>query len=105
MKRRVGHAESNARIRGDILLYVRASGDIGATLQFIAQVFLMVARDWAVDALEENCGYLVDRGYLSQEHVRDDSSNIERWIYRLTTKGFELLERTIPPDPEVSIVY
>ncbi|GEM_PF-3930856 len=104
MKRRIDHADPHPRIRGDILVYARVAGSTGVTIELLRIAFTLASRERALDALDQNCAYLVEKGYLSREHLRDEISNVERYLYRLTDKGADLANRTTPPDPEVRIV-
>lgn len=105
MKPRKSQSELERRMRGGILAYVRQAGDMGLTVRCIA-IFLN-SFHWKVTpaTVEEDCTFLMGKGYLNKEDLRDEVSGVERRVYRVTAKGLDLLQGAIPPDPEVCSVW
>lgn len=96
--------DKNRRLRGRILQLLMNLGDAVATRQFLDQTFERAGDVYALESLDRNVDYLIDRGYVEEHEVRDDGCGVKRDILRLTADGIDLIEGTRDPDPGVLIV-
>jgi hypothetical protein len=96
--------DRNRRHRATILRIVRRYGVEGISWPGLERIFRVAGRFEAMNTLEENVQYLADKNYLKKQLLRDEASDVERWMLYITPRAIDLLDGTIDPDPGVNTI-
>ena len=89
----------NRALRGVVMVALRENGEIGDHL--IKILVEKTPYEASLEDIKKQMGYLEDKGYIRAEKVSIKEIGASRMIAKLTFKGQDLLDGTIPPDEGV----
>lgn len=89
-------------IRGRILKILDANYPYPAGDHLIADILTDAQYSCSPAQVKGHLVYLSEKGYIETTDVKSTELNIVRCLAKLTAKGKDLLEGSIPPDPGVT---